>query len=206
MASFTKIYWLSHLGSWSSVSVSVGGLYISSEAERRYWTKVPSWCDVAGSFGVSATRSTWGSSARCCSQTSPGSSRPRCRSLAWPLHIHNIYIYTSIPESISISIHLFQNLIRTDYFESVLSVLCVSEVIVRYFHLTTFFWMFLEGKLVHAKFLPIIIYLNVRFYQVVEFKMLNCSLKDCTCFYKFSSPSLSPLSDTLTSSPRAGVM
>ena len=148
MASFTKIYWLSHLGSWSSVSVSVGGLYISSEAERRYWTKVPSWCDVAGSSGVSATRSTWGSSARCCSQTSPGSSRPRCRSLAWPLHIYNIYIYTSIPESISIPIHLFQNLIRTDYFESVLSVLCVSEVIVRYFHLTTFFWMFLEGKLV----------------------------------------------------------
>ena len=68
--------------------------------------------------------------------------------LQYIYYIYNIYIYTSIPESISIPIHLFQNLIRTDYFESVLSVLCVSEVIVRYFHLTTFFWMFLEGKLV----------------------------------------------------------
>ena len=114
MASFTKIYWLSHLGSWSSVSVSVGGLYISSEAERRYWTKVPSWCDVAGSSGVSATRSTWGSSARCCSQTSPGSSRPRCRSLAWPVHIYNIYNISTI-STISISIHIFQNLYPYPY-------------------------------------------------------------------------------------------
>ena len=54
--------------------------------------------------------------------------------------------FRHIENSILFNNPTFQNLIRTDYFESVLTVLCVSEIIVRYFHLTTFFWMFLEGK------------------------------------------------------------
>jgi len=37
------------------------------------------------------------------------------------------------------------NLIRTEYYKAVINILCVSQLILRYFHLTTFFWMFLEG-------------------------------------------------------------
>merc|ERR1711874_434175 len=38
-----------------------------------------------------------------------------------------------------------QNLIRTEYYESVINVLCATQIVLNYFHLTTFFWMFLEG-------------------------------------------------------------
>ena len=39
-----------------------------------------------------------------------------------------------------------QNMINSDHYEVVVKVWCVSQVVLRYFHLTTFFWMFLEGQ------------------------------------------------------------
>jgi len=41
---------------------------------------------------------------------------------------------------------LIQSMISpVDYLEAVVDTWCVSQVVLRYFHLTTFFWMFLEG-------------------------------------------------------------
>ena len=40
-----------------------------------------------------------------------------------------------------------QGLIQTDHYESVIQVWCASQIFLRYFHLTTFFWMFLEGEI-----------------------------------------------------------
>jgi len=38
-----------------------------------------------------------------------------------------------------------QSLIQTEYYKVVIQIWCASQIVLRYFHLTTFFWMFLEG-------------------------------------------------------------
>jgi len=44
-----------------------------------------------------------------------------------------------------IFVALIQPLVQSDHFRPWIQVFCLSQVVLRYFHLTTFFWMFLEG-------------------------------------------------------------
>lgn len=73
--------------------------------------------------------------------------------LAWIfaafIQVDKKFLYRSLPISIP-SISHFQTFIGSatehpDY-ETIISIWCNINVVLRYFHLTTFFWMFLEGK------------------------------------------------------------
>jgi hypothetical protein len=65
------------------------------------------------------------------------------------LDIHSFSTGSAAFMSVTISILYFQSLIHSDNNLSAIHIWCISQVILRYFHLTTFFWMFLEGKQSH---------------------------------------------------------
>ena len=74
---------------------------------------------------------------------------------------------------------IVQFFLHTKHSLVIIHTLCYLEIVIRYFHLTTFYWMFIEGGQWAQDRLPAAL-LSTSFLQV------------CICSCKFSSRSLSP--------------
>ena len=62
-------------------------------------------------------------------------------------HIFQYKLPITIRHTYYIYIYYFQHLSLSSSSESVSTIYCLSNVPHRYFHLTNFFWMFVEGRL-----------------------------------------------------------
>ena len=69
-----------------------------------------------------------------------------------------------------IIIAFLQTLLVGDNYEVVLNILCVTQVLLRYFHLTTFYWMFLEGLYL---FLQVQIPLSLATVRYIHFTIIG---------------------------------
>ena len=68
------------------------------------------------------------------------------------IQIVRINLHQSQHQSINFQTFMESATERPSDYEAVITVWCHSHVILRYFHLTTFFWMFLEGTIVEMNF------------------------------------------------------